>query len=162
MTEAPSSSSGTDGPDSLATFETDPGPEPAQPEPEQEPTWSKEQGTTVGVALAAVISVATVLMARSLILEAGLSVGIGETVGVGLVAFVVALAGFLPLRWGFWVVPMVSLAHYGLNFWNMIFSEGSVYEFVQGDAMGYAVLTPALGVALGWVIEGVYRLVAPE
>lgn len=163
MPDAPTSPSpGDDGPDSLATFDT--GPEPTEPEPEaeREPTLSKRQGTTLGFALAVVVSTVTVLVARSLLEDAGVPVGIGETVAVGLVAFLVASAGFLPLRWGLWVVPFVTFAHYGLNLWNMIFSEGSVYEFVQGDAMGYAVLTPGIGVVLGWILEGVYRFVAPE
>jgi hypothetical protein len=151
-----------DGPDSLANFETDP--EPASepdPAPETDRVLTRSSGTTIGIAIAVVLTAATVFVARSLLADAGIDVGLGQTVTVALIALVVALAGFLPLRWGLWVVPTVTGAHYGLNFYNMLLNDSSVYQFLPGSAMGYAVLTPAVGVALGWVLEGVYRLIAP-
>lgn len=153
--------SGDNGPDSLATFDTEPGPE-TQPEPETEPFLTKPRGTVIGLSLAVLVTVLTILAARSLLIDVGIEVGIGELVTVGLIGLVVAVAGFFPLRWGLWVVPLVTAAHYALNFYNMLFTDNTVYQFVEGDAMGYAVLTPAIGVAVGWVVEGVYRVVAPE
>lgn len=156
-----------DGPDSLASFDTEPdtefeGEPDGEPEPGSEPFLTKPRGTVLGVVLALAITGATLLAARNLLADVGVTPGTGETVAVGLIGFVVALAGFVPFRWGLWVVPMVSAAHYALNFYNMLFTEQSVYQFVPGSALGYAVLTPAIGVALGWLFEGVYRLVAPE
>lgn len=151
--------------DPIASFDTDPEPEPETPDPENgtaDEGGSKRRRTLVGIALAVVASLATLLVARSILTSGGIEIGLGETVSVGLVALIVSLAAFLPLRWGLWVVPMVAGAHYALNFYNMLFTDQSVYQFVEGDAMGYAVLTPAIGVVLGWVLEGVYRLVAPE
>lgn len=151
---------------SVASFdlEEDQGGQEA-PEPEEsteETAQLKRRRTLIAVGAALVLSVATVMLARPIVTQGEATLGIGTTVGVGLTAFAVALAGMLPYRWGLWVVPFVAVAHYALNFYNMLFTQQSVYGLVPESAMGYAVLTPVIGVVLGWVLEGVYRLVAPE
>lgn len=166
MAEDPDASSGSaSGPEGpISSFDPEP-----EPEEESDPVdegsqeaWDTSRWTGIGIALAVVVSLATVLTARSILQRNGVEVGLGETAVVGLIALVVGLAAFLPLRWGLWVVALVAGAHYALNFYNMLFTDQSVYQFVAGDAMGYAVLTPAIGVALGFVLEGLYRLIAPE
>jgi hypothetical protein len=151
-------------PDSLSTFET--GTEPEEPSPDPEPaedeTDDRGRRTLIAIGLALAVSLGTVIAARSLLIDTGVEVGLGETASVGLIATIVGLAAFLPLRWGFWVAPLVAGAHYALNFYNMLFTDESVYQFVEGSAMGYAVLTPAIGVVLGFVLEGVYRLIVPS
>lgn len=152
----------------VSDFTTEVGQDPSPPEDEdldgqpssEEQARARERRTMAAVGGAIVVTLATISLARS-ILPPGVEVGLGATIAVGAVGFVVALAGLIPYRWGLWVVPFVTLAHYGLNFYNMLFAEGSLYDFVSGDAMGYAVLTPAIGVVIGWILEGVYRAVSP-
>lgn len=150
-------------PGPISSFDAEPEETEEEPAPEESgDDWSKSRWTIVGIVLAVVASMATLLVARSILEQNGVTVGTGELIVVGLISLAVGLAAFLPLRWGLWVVSMVAGAHYGLNFYNMLLTDESVYQFVAGDAMGYAVLTPAIGVVLGFVLEGVYRLIAPE
>lgn len=151
----------------LTSFDVEEEPEGSQPSMESEAgddgfPLTRRSRTILALVTAALVAVATTVVAQDIVQRGGAQIGLGETVGVGLISAVVAVAGLIAFRWGLWVVPFVTITHYGLNFYNMLFEDSSVYQFLEGSAMGYAVLAPALGVGLGWVLEGIYRLVAPS
>lgn len=149
---SPDRSPGASGSNPSTTFETGGSSSASSESVDERPT-----GLLTGLALvlAAGLTAGTMAFAWQL-------AGAPDTVGLVLVtglAFVIAVAGMLPMRWGWYVVPGVAGAHYALNFYNLIFTEGSVYGFVPGSAYGYALLTPGVGVILGFLLQGLYKLI---
>lgn len=136
---------------SAATFETS--------EPSEAASTADERSTGMWIGLALVLALG--LTAGTMFFAWQLA-GAPGTTGLVLVAglsFAIALAGMLPMCWGWYVVPGVAGAHYALNFYNLVFTEGSVYGFVPGSAYGYALLTPGIGVVLGFLLQGLYTLI---
>lgn len=147
------------GTSSFATLETSPDPDPAPSETASSTSERPKGLLTVLAVLAAMgLAAASVVLPMDMVAQTTTV----DLVIVGGFAFAVALAGMLPMRWGLWVVPGVAAAHYGLNFYNILFTESSVYSWVPGDAYGYALFTPLVGVVLGFVLQGVYKLAAGE
>lgn len=136
-----------------ATFETS----PAAEDDKEADEADRPTGLLTVLALAAAVALAglTVYLAYTL---AG-APGAVEMVLVSVLALVIALAAMLPMRWGLYVVPGVAGAHYGLNVYNMVVTESSVYGFVPGDAFGYTLFTPLAGVLLGFALQGLYSAI---
>lgn len=159
-----------EGTDSLSSFDIDgddPSPAPQveereAPTPSEGDDWLSQRGRTItAVVLALAFGIGTIVAASQIVEQAGTEVALSEMLVVGLIAVAIGAAAFIPLRWNLWVVPFVAVAHYVLNFYNMLFTDQSVYQFVEASAVGYAVFTPAIGVVLGWILQGVYSMVAP-
>lgn len=157
--DAPDASTGETGSFQTTRFDTSPEPEP-EPTPEAESSSGRAKGlwTALAVLLAAGLTAASVILPMDLVQ----GVSVVDQLIVGGLGFTVALAGMLPLRWGWYVVPGVTVAHYGLNFYNILLNEASVYSWVPGDAYGYALFTPLVGVVLGYALQGLYKVIAGE
>lgn len=145
---------------SFATFDTEPEPEPSPEEAAQSEASQRPKGllTVLAVLLAAGLAVGGVFAPMDLVGDANIT----DYLIVGGFGFVIAMGGMLPLRWGWYLVPFVSLAHYGMNFYNIIFADSTVYTFVPGDAYGYSLFVPLIGVVLGYAMQGLYNWIAVE
>lgn len=157
--DPPGASEGDSSGFETTTFDTSPDPDPSPAdEADEEPERAKGVWTVVAVVAAIGLAAASVILPRDLV---G-GVGMVDMLIVGGFGFAVALAGMLPMRWGWYIVPGVAAAHYGLNFYNILFSESSVYAWVPGDAYGYALFTPLVGVVLGYALQGLYTAIVRE
>lgn len=138
---------------SFRTFE--PSPEPD--EGAGEPTTERSKGAWTLAALlgAAVLAGLTVFFASRL---AGVP-GTTEILIVSLIAFVVAFAGMVPMRWGLYVAPGVTFAGFGYIVFSMFFNATSRFQDFPEEAYGYAVVLLAGGVALAFVAQGVYSVI---
>lgn len=142
-----------------------PTPDPEPPEPPEEPGdagggWlTPDARTIIALVVALVLGVATVLLGNNLVPQ---ELSTLNLVVFGLVSVVVAAIGTLPMRWGWYVVPGVTVAFYGLGMYNLINTGDTVFNIVSGEALGYAVAGPATGVAVGYALQFVYKFVAGE
>lgn len=138
--------------ENVHTFDTTAPSEPAEATEDERPT----RALTVAAVLAALgLTALTLYLTYDL---AGMP-GVAEFLLVTILALVIGLGGMLPMRWGFYMVPFVAGSHYALNFYNLIVTEESVYGFVPGDAYGYALFTPLIGVVLGFLLQGLYSAI---
>ncbi len=85
--------------------------------------------------------------------------GTSEVLLVSLIAFVVALVGMIPMRWGLFVVPGVTIAGFGYITFSMFFAENSIFQRLPADSFGYALFLFGGAVVLGFVAQGVYSAI---
>lgn len=148
-----------DGPDPDAAPRTgsfQPAPEPSGPAPA---TSSGDEGRTlrtlVAVGAAALLAGGTVYVSSIL---AGIP-GVTEVLIVGLIAFVIAFAAMIPMRWGLYVVPGVTFIYAGYTAYNIFFNPDSVFQLVPGEAYGYAISSLGVGAIIGFVAQGLYSAI---
>lgn len=143
----------------VMTFETTPEPSP-EPGPlhetVEEPAGERPTAllTALAVALSVAIAVPTILMVDVPLTTVEQSVYIA-------VASVILLIGLLPMRWGWYVMAAVTVAFFGLNLYNLA-TDAAVFRFYNGSQQAFAVLYPSIGVVVGGLMQGLYRLVGGE
>lgn len=143
----------------VMTFEPtpDPSPEPG-PLRQEEERPERERPTGLLTALAVVLSVA---IAIPTILFVDVPLTTVEQAVYMTVAAIVLLIGLLPMRWGWYVMAGVTMAFFGLNMYNLV-AGAEVFQFYSGSQQAFAILYPGIGVVVGGLMQGVYRLIGGE
>jgi hypothetical protein len=83
----------------------------------------------------------------------------GENAVLISIASVVAFLGLMPMRWGGYVWAMVTVAFFGLTIYNQLNPEGTIFQLYRGSSYTFAVIMPAIGIFVGGVVQGLYRIV---
>lgn len=143
----------------VMSFETapDPSPEPG-PLHQAEEQPERERPTTLLTALAVVLSIG-IAVPTIMLVDVPLT-AVEQTVYIG-VAAIVLMIGLLPMRWGWYVMAAVTVAFFGLNMYNLI-AGADVFRFYNGSQQAFAILYPGLGVVVGGLMQGLYRMVGGE
>lgn len=143
----------------VMSFETtpDPSPEPG-PLREAEDQPERERPTTLLTALAVALSIA-IAVPTILLVDVPLTT-VEQAVYIA-VAAIVLMIGLLPMRWGWYVMAGVTVAFFGLNMYNL-YAGAEVFRFYNGSQQAFAILYPGVGVVVGGLMQGLYRLIGGE
>lgn len=140
------------------TFEESPEEETDAAEAEEE--RPKGLLTVLAIVASLGLGLAVALLAQS---ASPVDLTTGEILTTAALASLVAVAGLIAVRWGWWVAAGVTLAFFGLVIYNLALNQDStIFGGSDPQDLAYAVLGPGPGVVLGYVLQGLYSLIAGE
>ena len=133
------------------------GPTPAPGPLEQAPPKPRRERpatllTILAVVLALGLALATVAAVRE-------DLTAGEKAILTVVVTIVAAGGLVPMRWGWYVMAVVTLAFFGLNLYNQLNPGGTIFVTYQGSSYTFAAILPAVGILVGAAAQAIYRFV---
>lgn len=116
--------------------------------------------TVLAIVVSIGLGIAVALLAQS---ASPVELTTGEILTTAALASLVAVAGLIAVRWGWWVTAGVTLAFFGLVIYNLALNQDStIFGGSDPQDLAYAVLGPGPGVVLGYVLQGLYSLIAGE
>lgn len=144
------------------TFEESPEEEADDASAEAEAEDERPKGllTVVAIVVSIGLGIAVALLAQS---ASPADLTTGEILTTTALTALVATAGLIAVRWGWWVTAGVTLAFFGLVMYNLALNQDStIFGGSDPQDLAYAVLGPGPGVVLGYALQGLYSLIAKE
>lgn len=148
---------------SFRTFEPSSQPEPSPQPPGPPGEGGDDERPTLLLTVLAVVGAVALGAAIALLSASAADLSTTEVLVTGTLTAVVAFAGLVAIRWGWYVAAGVTLAFFGLVIYNLALNQdSSVFGGSDPQDLAYAVLGPGPGVVLGYLLQGLYSFIAGE